>query len=41
MSTGRTGWWITARVTDPAAWQRVKNGELRALSIGGFATAEG
>lgn len=31
------GWWVGFKVDDPAVWKRVKNGELRAFSIGGTA----
>lgn len=32
---GKSGWFIGMRVDDDAAWDRVKSGELRTLSIGG------
>lgn len=32
---GIVGWLIAARITDDAAWQKVKGGELPAFSIGG------
>lgn len=39
--TGTTrGWWIVAQLADNAAWQRVKSGELRALSIAGTAVTD-
>ena len=35
---GKVGWWVGFRINDPAIWQRVKSGELKAFSIGGRAT---
>lgn len=32
---GQSGWFVGMRVDDDAAWERVKSGELRTLSIGG------
>lgn len=34
---GKTGWFIGYRVDDPDAWTLVKNGTLKAFSIGGKA----
>ncbi len=32
---GQAGWFVGMKINDDAAWQRVKSGELRTLSIGG------
>ncbi len=34
-------WWVTIRVDDAELWKRISNSELRGLSIGGRASAEG
>jgi len=33
---GKVGWLIKVKVSDPAIWKRVKSGELKAFSIGGY-----
>ena len=35
MADGRRGWWIGMQVNDPAVQKRVREGELKAFSIGG------
>lgn len=35
--TARPGWWFGMRVDDDAAWEAVKQGDLRMFSIGGRA----
>lgn len=35
---GKVGWMIGMHVTDEGVWKRVKDGELKAFSIGGSAT---
>lgn len=37
---GKVGWFIGMKVHDADAWARVKSGELRMFSIGGFAEWE-
>lgn len=34
------GWWVGFKIDDPAIWKRVKAGELKMLSIGGWARRE-
>lgn len=35
IDVGKVGWFICMKVNDPDVWARVKDGELRAFSIGG------
>lgn len=37
---GRVGWAVAFKVFDEGVWQAIKAGELKAFSIGGFATPE-
>jgi hypothetical protein len=32
---GKSGWWVVYKVKDPDVWAKVKEGKLKAFSIGG------
>lgn len=34
------GWWIGMKVRDADVWQKIKNGDYKSFSIGGYATRE-
>jgi hypothetical protein len=37
LQEGKIGWFIKMKINDDATWERVKSGELKAFSVGGYA----